>query len=269
MLAVAYVINFLGIILLPILAWIYFSRRFNLSWKLILAGGLTFIASQVLHIPLLNVLTAMFKNGTLPTPPQSWSLIFNAVLLGLLAGVFEETARLILFKYILKNARTWKEGVMVGLGHGGTEAVILGVLAALAFFRMLAYRNVDLSTIPSIPADQLALAKAQVAAYWSAPAFAALAGVIERVFAICLHVSLSAMVLYSLAAKKPLWYWVALLWHALVDGVAVFLGGIHFNVLGQESFVGLMAILSLGILFALRPKFPKPSSQTTGETVPA
>lgn len=269
MLSAAYVINFLGIILLPILAWIYFTRRFQLPWKLILAGGLTFIASQIPHIPLLRLLTAMFKNGTLPSPPQSWSLIFNAVLLGLLAGIFEETARLILFKFILKQVHTWKEGILVGLGHGGTEAVILGVLAALAFFRMLAYRNLDLSTIPSIPADQLALAKQQVAAYWSAPAFSALAGVIERVFAICLHVSLSAMVLYSVAARKSLWYWIALLWHAFVDGVAVVLGGLHVSVLGQEGFVGLIAILSLGILFALRPKFPKPPISTTAETAPA
>ena len=269
MLIVAYVINFLGIILLPILAWIYFARRFQLSWKLILAGGLTFIASQIPHIPLLQVLTAMFKNGTLPSPPQSWSLIFNAVLLGLLAGIFEETARLILFKFVLKKVHTWKEGILVGLGHGGTEAVILGILAALAFFRMLAYRNVDLSTIPSIPADQLTLAKQQVAAYWSAPVFSALAGVIERAFAICLHVSLSAMVLYSIAARKSLWYWIALLWHALIDGVAVVLGGLHVSVLGQEGFVGLMAILSLGILFALRPKFPETPSAAANEASPA
>jgi len=79
----------------------------------------------------------------------------------LLAGLFEETARYILFKFILKKNQTWNESVYVGLGHGGTEKIIFGALAALAFINMLAYRYVDLSTAPSIPPEQLELAKQQ------------------------------------------------------------------------------------------------------------
>src|SRR5574342_348500 len=155
MLSTLYIINFLGMILLPILAWIFFTRKFTLSWRLVLAGGLTFIASQIPHIPLVLALGPFMAKNT---------LLFRAILLGLLAGVFEETARYILFKFILKTSRTWKEGVLVGLGHGGTEALIFGVLAALGFFTMVAYRSLDLSTVPGIPADQLELAKQQVAA---------------------------------------------------------------------------------------------------------
>lgn len=249
MLAAAYVINFLGMILLPVLAWIYFSRRLKLSWKFLLAGGLTFIASQIPHVPLVLALTPLF---------QSWGPIAYAIVLGLLAGVFEETARYILFKFILKKSRTWKEGVFVGLGHGGTEAVIIGIFAALAFVNMLIYKNIDLSTVPSIPADQLELAKQQVAAYWSAPAYMALLGVVERVFAILLHVALSVMVLYSIVGHKPLWFWMALLWHALVDALAVFLGQQGLNALALEGVVGILAMISLWMVFALRPKFPEP-----------
>ena len=54
---------------------------------------------------------------------QGISLLLNAIILGLLAGLFEETARYILFKFILPKARTWREGILVGLGHGGAEAV--------------------------------------------------------------------------------------------------------------------------------------------------
>jgi uncharacterized membrane protein YhfC len=257
MLSVAYVISFLGMIVLPIVLGIYLVRKFKLSWKLLLAGGLTFIASQVLHIPFLSWLTAAFKNGTLPAIPTGWTLIFNAVVLGLLAGIFEETARYILFKFILKKAKTWNEGVLVGVGHGGIEAIILGVLAALAFVNMLVFKNMDLSLVPSIPADQLELAKQQVAAYWSAPAYMALMGLVERFSAVCLHLSLSVMVLYSIVAKKPLWFWGALLWHAFVDASAVFLIQ-KVSVISLEGIVGVMALISLGILFWLRGKFPKP-----------
>ncbi|MBN2115464.1 MAG: YhfC family intramembrane metalloprotease [Anaerolineales bacterium] len=245
MLITAYAFSFLGMIVLPIILWIYFRRKLSLSWKLVLAGGLTFIASQVLHIPLV-IGMGSFLRGV--------SLVINAIILGLLAGIFEETARYILFKFILRKSRSWKEGILVGLGHGGTEALILGILAALAFVNMIIYRNIDLSTIPSIPADQLELAKQQVAAYWSAPWYMALMGFIERIFAICLHVSLSVMVLYAIAYGKPIWFWLALLWHALVDAVAVYVVQ-EVGILAVEGIVAVFALISLWIVFRLRSEF--------------
>jgi len=245
MLTVAYIISFLGMIMLPILLWVYFTRKFALSWKLILAGGLTFIASQVLHIPLVLAMGSFL---------QGLSLLLDAIILGLLAGIFEETARYVLFKVFLKNARSWKEGILVGLGHGGTEALILGILAALAFANMTVYRNIDLSTIPTIPAEQLELARQQVATYWSAPWYMALVGFVERVFAICLHVSLSVMVLYSIRYHKPVWFWLALLWHAFVDAVAVYVGQ-KVGVLPVEGLVAIFALISLWIVFRMKSMF--------------
>lgn len=267
MLATSYVLSFLGRIILPILLGFYVTRKFKLSWKLILAGALTFIASQVLHIPLVYGMTAAFQNGTLPAIPEAWALTFNAVVLGLLAGIFEETARYILYKFILKKTSTWEEGVVVGVGHGGVEALAIGVLAALAFVNMLIYKNMDMSTVPGISPDQVELARQQVEAYWSAAGYMPFLGLIERVFAVCLHLSLSVMVLYSIAAKKPIWFWLALLWHAIVDAAAVFLIQ-KIGAVGLEAVVGVMALFSLGILFYLRGKFPRPA-EPQPEVIPA
>ena len=245
MLAAVYIISFLGMIVAPILLWIYFTRRFALSWKLVLAGGLTFTASQILHVPLVVGISSFLQNS---------SLLVNAVVLGLLAGIFEETARLILFKYILKNAKSWKEGVLVGLGHGGTEALILGILAAVGFITMVGYRSIDLSTIPSIPAEQLELARQQVEAYWSNPWYIALMGVVERIFAICLHLSFSVMVLYAVVYRKPIWFWLALLWHTFVDAVAVYVVQ-QVSILAVEGIVGIFALISLWIVISLKSRF--------------
>jgi uncharacterized membrane protein YhfC len=245
MLAAAYIVSFVGMMIMPILLWIYFTRKFALSWRLVLAGGLTFIASQVLHIPLVIGMGSFL---------QSVPLLVNAIILGLLAGIFEETARYILFVFILKNARSWKEGILVGLGHGGTEALLLGILAAIGFANMVIYRNIDLSTVPSIPPEQLELAKQQVAAYWSAPWYMALVGFVERIFTICLHVSLSVMVLYAIAYGKPIWFWLALLWHALVDAVAVYIGQ-EVGLLAAEGLVAISAMISLWIIFRMRSMF--------------
>jgi uncharacterized membrane protein YhfC len=95
----------------------------------------------------------------------------------------------------LKKSRAWQKGFFVGLGHCGTEAIVFGILAALTFFNMMAYRNMDLSTVPSIPVNQVELAKQQVAAYWSTPVYIAFLGMVERVFAIRLHISLPLIVL--------------------------------------------------------------------------
>jgi uncharacterized membrane protein YhfC len=245
MLETAYVINFLGMIILPIIAFVFFKRKFNLGWKLTIAGGLTFIASQVLHIPLVLALTKTFL---------SWGIVAYAIVLGLLAGLFEETARYILFKFILKKSRSWKEGVFVGLGHGGMEAILLGIAVALTFVNMMVYRNIDLSTVSSIPPEQLELAKQQVAAYWSAPVYLALLGMVERIFAMCLHVALSVMVLYGIANKKPIWFWLAVLWHVIVDAVAVYVGQ-QASMLTVEGIVAVFAILSVGIVIWFKPKF--------------
>ena len=262
MLTIAYVLSFSGMILLPILLAFILTRRFKLSWKLVFAGALTFIASQVLHIPLVFGMTAAFQNGILPAIPEAWALIFNAVVLGLLAGIFEETARFILYKFVLKKASTWNEGVVVGVGHGGVEAVITGALVAVTVVSMIVYKNVDPATIPGMQPDQAALMKQQVTAFWSAPVYMAFMGLVERVFAVCLHLSLSVMVLCSIVAKKPLWFWTALLWHAIVDAVAVFLVQ-KISTIGLEAVVGVMALASLGLMLYLRTKFPQPEAALT------
>ena len=251
MLTAAYIISFLGMIILPIFLWIYFTRKFALAWKLVLAGALTFIASQILHIPLVFGMNSFL---------QGLPLLVNAILLGLLAGIFEEMARYILFRFLLKNTRSWKEGILVGLGHGGVEAVLLGILAAVGFITMIGYRTIDLSTVPSIPADQLELARQQVQAYWSAPWYMALMGFVERIFAICLHVSLSVMVLYAIVDGKPVWFWLALLWHAFVDAVAVYAGQ-QVSILAVEGMVAVFAIISLWVVLSMKGKFaPDPAT---------
>lgn len=254
MLIAAHLISVLGMIGLPIALWIYFIRKFSLSWKLVLAGGLTFIGSQIPHFPLVLALGPVLNR---------LALLATAILLGLLAGIFEETARYILFKWILKKSRSWNEGILIGLGHGGTEAVLLGFAAAVTLVAMLGYRNIDLSTIPSIPAEQLAAAKQQVAAYWSIPWYIALLGFVERVFTICMHTSWSVMVLYAVVYRKPIWFWLALLAHALVDAVAVYVGP-QIGALGTEGFLAIFAIISLWIIFTMRAKFSEEHTNLSG-----
>ncbi len=255
MILVTSAIGVLGMIVLPILLGFWLTRKFSLPWKLFFAGAVTFIASQVLHLPFLYGFTALFSSGILPSPPEAWATIFNAIFLGLAAGIFEETARWILFRFILKKARAWNEGVLVGAGHGGVEALLVGVLGILTVINMVVLRNADLAAM-GVPAEQLELTKQQVTEFWNSPAYMGLMGFVERIFAVCLHVALSVMVLYSVTYRKPLWFWLAVLWHALVDAAAVYLLPL-VGVTGVEIVVGALALVSLVILFRLRKVFEK------------
>lgn len=261
------IISAIGMILLPLVLGYFIANNFKRTFKdfrkLFIAGALTFIASQVLHIPFLYGLTAMFKNGTLPSPPESWSLIFNAVLLGLLAGIFEETARYILFKYITKNSRTWEDGITIGLGHGGIEAIILGILTITTLVQMIAMKDITALSALGLPADQLEIAKTQVTAYWAQSSVIPFFGFIERSSAICLHLGLSVLVMYSIVSGQRKWFWFALLWHAFVDALAVYLypqitagTNVVLGTLGLETLVAILAVGLLIYALRLRSSFP-------------
>ena len=60
---------------------LFLHHRLGMPWRLYVVGALTFIASQVVHIPLLVGITALFSQQVLPSPPAQWLLPFNAVLL--------------------------------------------------------------------------------------------------------------------------------------------------------------------------------------------
>ena len=267
MLITSTILSAIGMILLPIALGYFIAKKFKLTFKgfgkLFIAGALTFIASQVLHIPLVYGLTAMFKNGTLPSPPESWTLIFNAVLLGLLAGIFEETARYILFKYIMKNSREWKDSITIGLGHGGIEAILLGIISVATLVQMIAMKDGTALSAIGLPADQLEIAKTQVAAYWTQSAITPLFGFLERISAISLHIGLSVLVMYSIVSGQRSWFWIALLWHAFIDALAVYLypkitAGTNI-VLGTLGLETLIVILGVGLLvyaIRLRNSFP-------------
>ena len=76
-------LNGLLMIAIPLLIGAYLTRRFKLGWGLWWIGGITFILSQVGHIPFNAWFFGLFQKGTLPMPPQAWQVPFIAILAGL------------------------------------------------------------------------------------------------------------------------------------------------------------------------------------------
>jgi uncharacterized membrane protein YhfC len=254
-----YPLNGLLMIALPIVLGIYLTHRFEMSWRLWWIGGATFVISQVGHIPFNRLLTYLFQEGILPAPAENWKLAFNTILLGLSAGVWEETSRYAVYRWWAKDARTWCKGVLMGAGHGGIEAILLAALVFYAFIQMVVLREMDLSTV--VPAEQLDLLSQQVSAYWSTPWYASLLGALERSFAIPTHIALSVIVLQVFIRGKLRWLLLAIGWHAFANAIALYILAI-WGAYASEAALAVIALIDLWIIFALRTTEP-PSLQIT------
>lgn len=266
MLSTNLIISSIAIVILTILAGFVIARKLDFPSKdfrkLIFAGAFTFIAAQVLHIPVVQGFTFAFSIKIFPSLSDPIKLIINAIVLGLLAGIFEETARYLLFKRFLKSARTWNDGLVVGFGHGGIEAILVGVFSVITLVNMIAFRNADLASM-GIPADQIVLATEQINTFWSTPVYMPFIGIIERVSAIALHISLSIFVLYGVLVNQSRWFWFALLWHSFVNAVAVYwfsqINNSLWGIVGLEVVVAGLAGIAMYYAVKLRIKIKEES----------
>lgn len=151
----------------------------------------------------------------------------------------------------------------MGAGHGGIEAIVLGILVLITYYAMIAIRNMDLSTL--VPAEQLELAQFQVTAYWSAAWYATLLGALERAFSVTVQLALSILVLQVFTRSRLFWLWIAIGWHALVDAVAVYSAAI-LGMYVTELIIAVFALASLAFIFMLRQ--PEPELSVEPEPIP-
>lgn len=232
-------------VIFPLILGYWIIKKHGTSWKLFGVGVLTFIGSQIFHIPVVRGLTTAFSSGLLPRIDPGFAPFFNAIVLGLLAGIFEETARWIGYKLLKKKGDSFGASLTLGAGHGGIEAIIIGASVLASLVSMLALQSSS-SVLSSLPANQAALAEQQMQAFWATPWHMPLAGAVERVAAVGMHIGLSVMVWLAISFRKPLWFWGAILYHAVVDALAVL--GMSFAVEVWLIEAGLI-LISGGMLY--------------------
>jgi len=237
-------------IALPLVLARFLRRRFDIGWKVFGAGALTFVASQVVHIPLnwaLGFLGMPRGLGLLPLP-------LLAVAVGLSAGLCEEVARFVTLRWILKRARGWAAALQFGAGHGGIEAIILGVLVLLGLVNMLIFRFVPPAKL-GVPPDQAGQVAAAVEAFWLAPWHQAALGGLERVFAVMCHLGMTVLVMRAVTRGRVRWLLAAILVHTVLDAGAVYAMR-EWGLLATEGLVALKGIALLWLTLALREPGP-------------
>lgn len=222
-------LNALLMIILSLALGACLARRYRVSWRLFGWGAVTFIGAQLVHLPLLRILTQSLRGVVTGPFVIEHALLINAVILGLLAGLCEEGARWLAYRFIVPEARSWPQGLMLGAGHGGAEAIILGALAG--------YSLVYAIIAGAVPAGH---------------SLRPLLGTAERVFALADHLALSVLVLQVFVRGRLRWLVIAIVWHALLDGVSVYASG-HLSAPALEGVLACFGVASVAIVVALRP----------------
>lgn len=176
---------------------------------LFLAGLASFGVSQlVLRIPLLKLFydTETYLYASLVIPMvMAWIIAFTA-------GLFEETGRLVFLQFFKKSRLSLSDAVTFGLGHGLMEAGWL--LTAMVQYIVANGFSQDM-----------------------------VLGLLERVFALIIQVSLAILVVMAVNGHRIRWYLLALLLHTVVDGILPYFTSavVLEAVLGMES-LGILAL---------------------------
>ena len=193
------------------------KRQTNIGY--LIAGAIGFILSaRVLELGvhyfciLADNPVSRFING------NTWAFVLYGTMM---AGVFEECGRHIVLRYILKKNRTRENAVLYGIGHGGIEilavilpSMILYLVIAVLFSRGNAEEAMKQLKITEETAAA-ALPSVQAAAAFDYGMMAA--NVLERLFAMSLHIGLTVIVFYGAVNAKKAFLPLAVLLHMLMD----------------------------------------------------
>lgn len=205
------IITMLALFAVLIAAVWYARKKYKINFAVLGLGAVAFFASsQVLEKIVHLLVLHPQKDGTVTLMTEN-PLLY--VIYGIcMAALFEETARLIFFKWLEKK-RTLEDSdaLAYGLGHGGLELLYLGMgslISLLILFSLLESSNPALANL--LP--QNTLETVQSLSVWQVYLLG-----FERVLALVMQIGLSFWVYQAVRQKKWIYLVAAYGLHALFD----------------------------------------------------
>ncbi|MGI6263939.1 MAG: YhfC family intramembrane metalloprotease [Acutalibacteraceae bacterium] len=215
------IITVILMIAIPVVFFLYWRRKHKeqTNIRYLVAGAVGFMVfARVLELGvhyfclLADNPVSRFING------NTAAFVLYGILM---AGVFEECGRHIVLKYVMKKNRTPENAVLYGIGHGGIEilavllpAMILYLVVAVLFSAGNTENALHTLKITEENATA-ALASVQAAASFDYAMMAM--NVMERLFAMFLHIGLTVIVYYGVVNAKKGFLPAAILLHMLMD----------------------------------------------------
>ncbi len=233
-------------IIVPLALGYWIVKRFGVRWRVFVLGALFFIVVQIVHVPLVLVTQTPLYLAVLPFGTTA-AVAVLAIYLGLLAGLFEEVGRYLVYRYLFRRQEiplTRENGLLFGTGWGGVESMIVALLVLTSMLSYIAITGEgSMLFIPDDPAVQ-----AQVDLLRNLTPLDILPGLAERMMTITLHIAWSLLVLAAVVFGKKALLALAVLWHAAVDAAAVYLAQTQ-GILVTEGVIFLFAVFGLAYIF--------------------
>ena len=205
------IITMLALFAILIAAVWYARKQYKINFAVFGLGAVAFFASsQVLEKIVHLLVLHPQKDGTVPLMTEN-PLLY--VIYGIsMAALFEETARLIFFKWLEKK-RTLEDSdaLAYGLGHGGLELIYIGIASLLNLFILFsAVESQNPNIMQLLPESTLATINNLAA--WQIYLLG-----LERILALLLQVGLTFWVYQAVRQKKWIYLVAAYGLHALFD----------------------------------------------------
>ena len=205
------IITMLALFAILIAAVWYARKQYKIDFAVLGLGAVAFFASsQVLEKIVHLLVLHPQKDGTVPLMSEN-PLLY--VIYGIsMAALFEETARLIFFKWLEKK-RTLEDSdaLAYGLGHGGLELIYIGIASLLNLFILFsAVESQNPNIMQLLPESTLATINNLAA--WQIYLLG-----LERILALLLQVGLTFWVYQAVRQKKWIYLVAAYGLHALFD----------------------------------------------------
>lgn len=244
----AYVVAIIIEIGLPVAGGIWLIRKYKSAWVLIVTGIAAYALAELIHIPALNGLKALFANGTLATPDAKWIPLLNGLIIGAMSGIIENLLRWIGFRINGKRSKPFRSAIAYGIGHGGVELAVVGVLLAINLGSVLFY-NAGAAIAKGTSPNTVQSVLSQIATYWASPWYYGVLSLFEHLVTFAGQLVLSIMVWKSFAKQQPLWLLWAVLYQTISEGMTTFLSGMNWGLWEIEGVLMLFLLLNILLLY--------------------
>ena len=235
----------------PILLAVWVMKKFKPGFWAVLSGMIVFFVVQIGFRIILLQLFAITEFGMAFI--ENNFLLYIAIA-SLTAGLVEEFGRYFAFRVMLKKKHEFRHGIAYGIGHGGIEAVIIVGLSFIS--NIVVGILINTNALALLPGMEAELIQPTIDLMVNTPPVHFLLGGIERIFAICLHIALSVMVLHGVRKKKIGFTLLATLIHSAVNFAAVCLAQ-YVDIYLSETFLLIVALASVLYVILMFKLFKK------------
>ncbi len=232
--------------LLPVLLPVFWHKKTGTRGINYFIGVGTFILfaltlEQVLHMIMNSICGEALKAN----------MTLYALYGGLAAGIFEGTGRFLALKFVMKKDLSKDSAIMYGFGHAGVECFILQGFSSLSsILSMASINNGSLEArLANLSPEEVAVAREQMNSMLAARPYEFGLGGFDRISALILQVFLSVLLYQAIKNNRNYCYFIAVLIHALVDFLAVYLSSVLLmKTYVVEIILGAISLILLVLL---------------------